>query len=76
MALLVVLKVPKQQQCHFKEIMSGFLKILHRPCCEQFQVRTISFRPNNTYHLYHCAEGSLCQLKEEMFVFVKAGCKH
>ena len=27
-----------QQQCFFPEIMTLLLKIIHRPCCEQFHV--------------------------------------
>ncbi|MDF4377384.1 hypothetical protein P3378_24580, partial [Vibrio parahaemolyticus] len=46
---LVMLKVAQntfeqqqhQQQCVFPEIMTWLLKIIHRPCCEQFHVGTI-----------------------------------
>ena len=51
---LVVLKVPKntfekiQNQCLFPNIMVWLLKIIHRPCCEQFHVGTTFFLQSNT----------------------------
>ena len=46
---LLVLKAPKiyiwkiQNQCLFLEIMTQLLKIIHRPCWEQFHVGTVFF---------------------------------
>lgn len=48
----------KEGSCLFPEIMTKLLKIIHRPCCEQFCVGTIFFLPNYTCQLYHCREAS------------------
>ena len=38
-----------QQQCVFPEIMTWLLKIIHRPCREQFHQGAIFFLLNYTY---------------------------
>jgi len=46
-----------QHQCLFPEITTWLLKIIHKPCFEQFYIGTLFFLPNYTHQLYHCAEG-------------------
>ena len=46
----------------FSEIRTRLLRIIHRPCCEQFHVGIIFFLPNYTHQLYDCTGGSVLLL--------------
>lgn len=50
--------------------MTRFLKIIPRPCCEQFHVRTVFFLLNYT-RLYHCTDGNVHLLMNKD----RVGCK-
>ena len=56
-AQLVVHLKKTQQKCLCPEIMTLFLKIIHRPCCEQLRVRTTFCLQDYTCQPYHYAEG-------------------
>ena len=60
-----------QQQFLFLEIMTRFLKIIPRPCCEQFHVRTIFFLLNQTRLTYHCTDRNMHLLMNKD----RVGCK-
>ena len=51
--------------CLFPEIMTRFLKIIHRPCCKQFHLGTIFFLLNYSHQPYHCTEGSVHLFMDE-----------
>ena len=44
--------------------MTQLLKIIHRPCHEQFHVGAIFFLPTYTHKLYHHAEEGVLLLIE------------
>ena len=58
-----------QQECLFPEIMTCSINIIHRPCWEQINLRTIFFLPN--YPCQHCLHTKVL-LMDERLVLVKA----
>ena len=48
--------------------MTRLLKIIHRPCCEQFHVGTIFFLPNYTYLAVITAQKEACTCTETLVV--------
>ena len=66
-----------QQSCLFPEIMTLLLKMIHRPCCEQFHVGTTFLLTTTTYtsrYLQIAAVGKKpCISKIDTFQKMKKG---